>query len=123
MSPASLTWLGHSTVLLELDGTRVVVWHGSAGLHCYDYDGQKLWSRDLGEFKHIWGYGSSPVFYGDKIILNCGPGVRTFVTAIDAALNQPGKTIVVINMGPLLRKNGVLERLTARHITIEAPAE
>ena len=24
MSPASLTWLGHSTVLLELDGTRVV---------------------------------------------------------------------------------------------------
>ena len=70
------------------DGTRVVVWHGSAGLHCYDYEGKKLWSRDLGEFKHIWGYGSSPVFYGDKIILNCGPGVRTFVTAIDAANGQ-----------------------------------
>jgi len=52
-----------------------------------------------------------------------GRNVSEYVSAIDAALNQPGKTIVVINMGPLLRKNGVLERLTARHITIEAPAE
>src|SRR5579863_8187400 len=28
------------------DGQHVVVWHGSAGLYCYDYDGNKLWSRD-----------------------------------------------------------------------------
>ena len=25
------------------DGKRVVVWHGSAGLHCYDFAGQPLW--------------------------------------------------------------------------------
>lgn len=72
------------------DGTRVVVWHGSAGLHAYDYDGRPLWSRDLGTFRHIWGYGSSPVFYGDSILLNCGPGERTFVTAIE---RDNGKTI------------------------------
>ncbi|HET6883201.1 MAG TPA: PQQ-binding-like beta-propeller repeat protein, partial [Pirellulales bacterium] len=72
------------------DGTRVVVWHGSAGLHAYDYDGQPLWSRDLGTFRHIWGYGSSPVFYRDAILLNCGPGERTFVTAID---RNDGKTL------------------------------
>ena len=52
-----------------------------------------------------------------------GRNVAEYVTAIDAALNQPGKTIVVINMGPLLRKGGVLERLEAKHIQIEAPAE
>jgi uncharacterized protein YbaP (TraB family) len=46
-----------------------------------------------------------------------------YVSAIDAALNQPGKTIVVISMGPLLRKDGVLERLQAKHIAIEGPAE
>jgi len=45
------------------------------------------------------------------------------VTAIDAALNQPGKTIVVIGMGQLLRKGGVLERLQALHVTMEAPVE
>ena len=52
-----------------------------------------------------------------------GRNVSEYVSAIDAALDKPGKTIVVINMGPLLRKNGVLERLTAKHIAIEAPAE
>lgn len=72
------------------DGQRVVVWHGSAGLHAYDYDGRPLWSRDLGTFRHIWGYGSSPVFHGNAILLNCGPGERTFVTAID---RDSGKTL------------------------------
>ena len=64
-------------------GNRVVVWHGSAGVFCYEADGQQLWSRDLGEFRHMWGYASSPVFYEDRIILNCGPGKRTFVTALE----------------------------------------
>jgi len=45
------------------------------------------------------------------------------VAAIDAALNQPGKTIVVIAMGPLLRKGGVLERVEGLHATIERPVE
>jgi TraB/PrgY/gumN family len=44
------------------------------------------------------------------------------VAAIDVALNQPGKTIAVVNMGPLLRKGGVLEQLEARHVAIEGPA-
>src|SRR5690606_26331834 len=45
------------------DGERVVVWHGSAGMHCYDFDGNPLWSQDLGEFHHMWGYGSSPIIH------------------------------------------------------------
>jgi uncharacterized protein YbaP (TraB family) len=46
-----------------------------------------------------------------------------YVAAIDTALNQPGKSIVVIGVGPLLRRGGVLERLEASHVTIERPAE
>lgn len=72
------------------DSERVVVYHGSAGVYCYDHDGIELWRRDLGTFKHIWGYGSSPVLYKDRVLLNCGPGERTFVTALEAAT---GKTI------------------------------
>jgi len=49
--------------------------------------------------------------------------VPVFVTAIDGALEKPGKTFVVIGMGPLLRKGGVLERLEAQHLKIEGPAE
>ncbi len=65
------------------DGKRVVVWHGSAGLYCYDFSGKELWKRDLGEFRHIWGYGSSPVIHQGRIFLLCGPGERVFLTAID----------------------------------------
>jgi hypothetical protein len=45
------------------------------------------------------------------------------VAAIDAALNQPGKTAALVPMGPLLRRDGVLARLKARGVTIEAPVE
>ena len=41
------------------DGKRVVVWHSSAGLYCYDFAGKEIWKRDLGEFRHRWGYGPS----------------------------------------------------------------
>ena len=52
-----------------------------------------------------------------------GRNITEYVSAVDAALNQPGKTIVVIHMGPLLRKGGVLERLQALGIDMEHPAE
>ena len=68
------------------DGTRVVAWHGSAGLFCYDYDGNPLWSRtDLGETRHGLGYGSSPVFHAGSVLLNFGPGAATAVYAFDRA--------------------------------------
>ncbi len=72
------------------DGERVVVWHNSAGLYCYDHSGKQLWSRDLGEFRHMWGYGGSPIIHEDRVILNCGPGKRVFVAAL--SLNN-GETL------------------------------
>ena len=65
------------------DGERVVVWHSSGGLHCYDFSGKPLWTRDLGKFAHMWGYGASPILHGDRVLLNCGPGERTFLVSID----------------------------------------
>ena len=67
------------------DGTHVVVWHGSAGLFAYDMQGTEIWSVELGDFKHMWGYGSSPVITGDRVILHTGPGERVFVLGIDLA--------------------------------------
>jgi outer membrane protein assembly factor BamB len=65
------------------DGERVVVSHGSAGLYCYDFQGRELWHRDLGQCEHVWGNAASPVLHGDLVILNFGPGERTFLTALD----------------------------------------
>jgi outer membrane protein assembly factor BamB len=72
------------------DGERVVVWHSSAGLHCYDFAGKPLWSRDLGKFTHMWGYGASPIFLGNHVVLNCGPGDRTFLVCLD---KRTGETV------------------------------
>ncbi len=64
------------------DGERVVVWHGSAGLYCYDFDGKELWKCELGKVGHIWGYGSSPVIHEGRVFLNFGPGKEQFLVAV-----------------------------------------
>ncbi len=73
----------HGATTPVSDGKRVVVWHGSAGTHCYDLDGNPLWSRDLGTFRHIWGYASSPVIHDGKVFQFCGPGDRQLLVALD----------------------------------------
>jgi outer membrane protein assembly factor BamB len=71
------------------DGKHVVVWHGSAGLFCYDLDGKELWRRDdLGEFVHVWGYAASPIIYKDRVIQNCAPGEKAFMAAFDLATGK-----------------------------------
>lgn len=72
------------------DGQRVIAWFGSDGLHAYDFAGRKLWSRDLGVQRHIWGYGASPVIHGDLCFLNFGPGDRSFLIAVD---KNTGETV------------------------------
>lgn len=62
---------------------KVVVWHGSAGLYCYDLSGEQLWAAQPGTVTHIWGYGSSPVIHDGKVLLNFGPGVGQALMAFD----------------------------------------
>ncbi len=70
------------------DGERVIVWFGSAGLFCYDFDGKQLWQRDLGPQRHQWGHGSSPVLHENLCFLNFGPGEHEFVVAVDKQTGQ-----------------------------------
>jgi outer membrane protein assembly factor BamB len=71
------------------DGERVIVSHGSAGLFAYDLAGKELWRRELGKFHHIWGNASSPVIAGDLCFVNCGPGERTFLLALEKKTGKP----------------------------------
>ena len=70
------------------DDERVIAWFGSAGLVCWDHDGNELWRRDLGIQSHQWGYGSSPILHENLCILNFGPGDREFLIAVDKATGQ-----------------------------------
>lgn len=72
------------------DGERLIVSFGSAGVFCYDMDGAMLWRENLGKQDHIWGNGASPVLHGDLVLLNFGPGPRTFLVAMD---KRTGETV------------------------------
>lgn len=65
------------------DGERVIVWFGSAGIICYDMDGNKQWEKKLGPLQHMWGYGTSPLIHENLCILNFGPGANEALVALD----------------------------------------
>lgn len=72
------------------DGERVIACFASAGVVCVDFEGRELWRRDLGEQRHIWGSGASPVISGDRVFLNFGPGPNTSLICMD---KRDGKTL------------------------------
>jgi outer membrane protein assembly factor BamB len=72
------------------DGERIVACFASAGIACVDFSGKELWKRDLGEQRHIWGSGASPVIAGDRVFLNFGPGPAQALYCLD---KRDGKTI------------------------------
>lgn len=65
------------------DGERVVASFASAGVVCYDLNGKLLWKKDLGKSVQIWGTAASPIIYKNLVILNFGPGERSFLIALD----------------------------------------
>ena len=73
------------------DGERLYCWFGSAGLFCYDVNGQKLWQRELGEVRigSSLGEGCSPVLYGDKLVIIRDHSGPSSIEVLDA---KTGKT-------------------------------
>jgi outer membrane protein assembly factor BamB len=71
------------------DGKVLVVSFGSEGLFAYDLDGKPLWKNDLGVLSsgwfydkdYEWGFGSSPVLYRDRVLVQCDVGKNSFVAA------------------------------------------
>ena len=68
------------------DGKHLYCWFGSAGLYCYDLDGNKLWERDLGEAKvgSSLGEGCSPVLHEGKLIIVRDHSGQSSIEVLDA---------------------------------------
>ena len=70
------------------DGQRVYAWFGNGQLVVLDMDGRPGWTRDLGAelgaFRTLWGHGSSPVLFGDLLILQCDHLSKAYLLAVDA---------------------------------------
>ncbi len=76
------SWASNSPVT---DGEHVYAYFGSRGLYCYDMQGNLQWEKDLGDMatKMSFGEGSSPVLYGDVIILNWDHEGDSFIITLD----------------------------------------
>jgi outer membrane protein assembly factor BamB len=81
---------GHVTASLAssspiTDGERVYAHFGSWGLYCLDLKGELLWKTDFGHLDSLHGHGegSSPVLYGDALIVNWDHEGDSFVVALD----------------------------------------
>lgn len=70
------------------DGQRVYVYFGSFGLLAFDLEGRKLWEKPLGPFPNDWGSASSPILYGDLLLLNCDTDSEDFLLAVDKATGR-----------------------------------
>jgi outer membrane protein assembly factor BamB len=67
------------------DGEHIYAFFGSRGLYCLDLKGELKWSKDLGKMHtlHAHGEGSSPVLYGDMLILCWDDEEKSFLYAFD----------------------------------------
>ena len=67
------------------DGEHIIAFFGSRGLYCLDMQGKVLWTKDLGKMETRMGFGegSSPVLYGDTVVVNWDHEGQSFVAAFD----------------------------------------
>jgi outer membrane protein assembly factor BamB len=72
------------------DGERLYVSFGSFGTYCYDFDGNLLWSRDLGRLNTRlgWGEAVTPVFHKGSLLLNYDQEADATLFCLDAATGK-----------------------------------
>jgi outer membrane protein assembly factor BamB len=70
------------------DGQRVYVHFGSFGLLAFDFEGRKLWEKPMEPLPNDWGSASSPILYGDLLLLNSDTDADDFLLAVDKATGR-----------------------------------
>jgi len=81
----------HANSTLATDGRYLVAFFGSEGLYCFDLDGKLLWQQDLGVLNSAyyvapdaqWEFGSSPVIYRDRVLVQCDVLSGSFIAALN----------------------------------------
>jgi outer membrane protein assembly factor BamB len=81
----------HANPTPATDGKHLVVSFGSEGLYAYDLNGKLLWKKDLGTLDAgyfrapaaQWGYSSSPVIHGNRVIVLADVQKGSFLAAFD----------------------------------------
>jgi outer membrane protein assembly factor BamB len=82
------TWASSSAIT---DGQRVFAFFESSGLYAYDMDGTLLWQKHFGDkkmFAEVGESGSTPVLYGNHLVVVWDHQGASFVVALNASTGQ-----------------------------------
>jgi len=86
----------HANTTLATDGTRLIAMLGSEGLHAFDLDGNRIWTKDLGVLDSgfymapdaQWEFSSSPVIHDGKVVIQADVQKGSFIAAFDIATGK-----------------------------------
>jgi outer membrane protein assembly factor BamB len=86
----------HANTTLATDGTRLIAMLGSEGLHAFDFDGNRLWTKDLGVLDSgyylapgaQWEFASSPIIHDGKVVIQADVQKGSFIAAFDVATGK-----------------------------------
>jgi len=71
------------------DGERVYAVFGSAVVAALDFDGKLIWRKELANIAFDVALGSSPILFGDSVILDCDQtGKTSSIVAFDKATGE-----------------------------------
>jgi len=107
-----------------VDADRVYVFFGKTGVIAFDHDGNQVWQADVGSQTHGWGSASSPVLYGDLLLVNASVESDSLVALNRSSgqevwkangINEAWNTPLVIDA-----ISGRQEVIIATHGTIQA---
>tara|TARA_B100000809_G_scaffold112882_1_gene111435 strand:+ start:1423 stop:2793 length:1371 start_codon:yes stop_codon:yes gene_type:complete len=72
------------------NGKYLLALFGSAGLYCYDLEGNLQWEKDFGNMDIFWdfGEGASPSLHRDSVILNWDHQGQSFLTSLDISTGK-----------------------------------
>ena len=90
------TKASHTNSTPATDGEVLVAFFGSEGLHAWDLDGKPLWKRqfgllDSGYFRvktAQWGFASSPIIHGGRVIIQVDVQDDSFLAALDVKTGE-----------------------------------
>lgn len=82
------------------DGNLVYAWFGTGQLVALSLNGKPVWKRHIGKeyspFLVLWGHGSSPLLYKDRLILLCDHRDSSYMLALD---KKTGRQIWKVDRG------------------------
>lgn len=61
---------GYAAATPACDGKGIYVFFGKSGVMRFDMEGNLKWRQSVGSKTHKWGCGTSPVLYGNVVIVN-----------------------------------------------------